>query len=136
MAAHQAEHKLLFALSAAVLLVAAPAMAVAIAMARRASLAWHDETPESILRIGIRRADSALQAMRVGRWHLASIAAFTLVLWVLQAAGLIQALQFLVFYTALSLAVALASLGWMAWRSRKLTGERETCVRLLEALRE
>ena len=85
-AAHQTEHKLLFTLSAAVLLIAAPVLGVATALARRPSLAWDDETPESILRIGIRRAEASLQAMRVGRWHVAIIAGFVALLWALQLA--------------------------------------------------
>ena len=56
-------------------------------LARRQSLAWEDETPESILRIGIRRADATLRAIQIGRWHLALIAGFVVVLWLLADAG-------------------------------------------------
>src|SRR5687768_18512230 len=43
-AAHTEQHRLLFALSAGVMLVTVPALTVASVLARRASLAWDDET--------------------------------------------------------------------------------------------
>jgi hypothetical protein len=135
-AANQAEHKLLYTLSAAILLIAAPVIGVASALARRQGLAWDDETPESILRIGIRRADASLRAMRVGRWHIVIIAAFVVLLWTLQALKLLGALQFLIFYTLVCIVVSLGSLIWMTWRTRTLRAEREVCVRLLAELRE
>ncbi len=135
-AANQAEHKLLYTLSAAILLISAPVIGVATALARRQGLAWDDETPESILRIGIRRADAALQAMRVGRWHIAIIAAFVGLLWILRLLMLIDALEFLVFYSLVCLVVSLASWIWMTWRTRALRAEREACVTLLADLRE
>lgn len=135
-AAHQAEHKLLFALSAAVLLIAVPALGIATALARRPSLAWDDETPESILRIGIRRAEASLKAMRVGRWHVAVIAGFVALLWALQLLKFIDAMEFLTFYSSVCLAVSTGSWIWMAWRTRSVRAERDACVRLLAALRD
>jgi hypothetical protein len=135
-AAHQVEHKLLFTLSAAVLLIAAPVLGVATALARRPGLAWDDETPESILRIGIRRADASLQAMRVGRWHVAIIAGFVALLWVLQWLMFIDALEFLIFYSSVCLVVSLGSWIWMAWRTRTVRAERDACIRLLADLRD
>lgn len=134
-AVHQPEHKLLLALSAAVLLITVPVLGLATALARRPGLAWHDETPESILRIGIRRADASLQAMRVGRWHVVVVVGFVALLWALQALDLIDALEFLVFYSALSLVLSLGSWVWMARRIRAVRAEREACVRLLASLR-
>jgi hypothetical protein len=135
-AAHQSEHKLLLALSAAVLLIAVPVLGVATARARRPSLAWDDETPESILRIGIRRADASLLSMRVARWHVAVVTGFVVLLWALQLLKLIDALEFLVLYSSVCLAVSLGSLIWMAWRSRIIRAEREACVRLLATWRD
>lgn len=135
-AAHQSEHKLLFALSAAVLLIAVPVLGIATALARRPSLAWDDETPESILRIGIRRAEASLQAMRVGRWHVAIIAGFVALLWALQLLKFIDALEFLIFYSLVCLVVSLGSWIWMAWRTRSTRAERDACVRLLAVLRD
>jgi hypothetical protein len=135
-AAHQSEHKLLLALSAAVLLIAVPVLGVATALARRPSLAWDDETPESILRIGIRRADASLQTMRVGRWHVAVVAVFVVLLWALQLLELIDAREFLVLYSSVCLAVSLGSWIWMAWRSRVIRAERDACIRLLATWRD
>jgi hypothetical protein len=134
-AAHQPEHKLLFTLSAAVLLIAVPVLGIATALARRPSLAWDDETPESILRIGIRRADASLKAMRVGRWHVAIVAGFVALLWALQWLQFIDALEFLIVYSSVCLVVSLGSWIWMAWRTRSVHAERNGCVRLLDALR-
>lgn len=135
-AAHQSEHQLLMALSAAVLLITVPALGIATALARRPSLAWDDETPESILRIGIRRADASLRAMRVGRWHVGVVAGFVLLLGALQLLQLIDALRFLVVYSSVCLVVSLASWIWMARRIRTLRAERDACVRLLASLRD
>jgi Na+-transporting methylmalonyl-CoA/oxaloacetate decarboxylase beta subunit len=136
LAVHQSEDRLLLALSAAVLLIAVPVLGIATAVARRTGFAWADETPESILRIGIRRADASLRAMRVGRWHLAAVAGFVVLLWVLQLLELIGALEFLVFYTWVCLAVSLVSGIWMAWRIRAVRAERDACIQLLAALQE
>lgn len=134
-AGHQPEHRLLFSLSAAVLLIAAPALGVATALARRASLTWDDETSESILRIGIRRADASIRAMRVGRWHVAIVAVFVAILWTLQLLRFIDALEFLLFYTAVCLAASLCAWTWMARRTRIVRAERDACIRLLAALK-
>jgi hypothetical protein len=134
-AVHQADHKLLLALSAGVLLISAPFLAVAIVVARRAGLAWHAETPDSILRIGIIRAESTLRAMRVARWHIAIIAAFVAILWILQASGYIEALRFLVIYTTLSFMASAAGWAWMRWRTRSLLLERAAYERMLAEMR-
>jgi hypothetical protein len=134
-AAIQPEHQLLLTLSAVVMLVAAPLLGIAIVMARRPGLAWHSETPESILRIGILRADATLRAMRVGRWHIGIVAGFVAVLWLLQWLGYIDAEGFLILYTAVCLAASLGSWLWMRWRSRAVLVERAACNRLLAELR-
>ena len=135
-AAHQSEHKLLLALSAAVLLIAVPVLGVATALARRPSLAWDDETSESILRIGIQRADASLRAMRVGRWNIGIVAGFVGLLGALQLLKLIDALEFLIVYASVCLVVSLGSWVWMAWRVRTVRAERDACVRLLATLRD
>ena len=130
------EHRLLFALSAAILLTTAPALGIASAMARRDSLAWGDETPESILQIGIRRANASLRIVRVGQWHLAVIAMFVALLWILQFAGWVDAFRFLVLYSLTCLVASLGSWLWMRRQSRKARAEQEACRQLLAALRE
>ncbi len=133
-AAHNEEHRLLFALSAAVMLITAPALCAASVMARRHSLAWDAETPDSLLRVGIRRADSSLSAIRIGRWHISIIALFVMTLWMFETMGLINAVRFLVFYTAVCLAVAVVAWLWMSSREKRLRSERAVLVRLLADL--
>jgi hypothetical protein len=133
-AAHTQEHTLLFTLSAAVMLLAAPALCIASVVARRQSLAWDAETPESLLNVGIRRVESSLSAIRIGRWHIGIIAVFVTTLWVLEAFGLLNAVQFLMFYTSVCLAVSIGAWVWMAWREKRLRSERAALVRLLASL--
>lgn len=125
---------LLFALSAAVMLLAVPAFAVAAIVARKGSLRWEDETPQSVLRVGLRRADASLRAIRVGRWHMVVAVAFVAVLWLLEWTGLIQARRFLLFYTALMATALGAQVAWMRWRERQVRAQRAVCKRLLDDL--
>jgi hypothetical protein len=134
MALQDQEQKLLFALSAAVLLLTAPALAVAGFRARRASLAWADETPESLLKVAMGRADATLRAIRVGRWHLAIIAIFVTMLWVIEALGFLHAIDFLVLYTAICLGVSVVAWVWMRRGEKRARGEIAACTRMLAAL--
>jgi hypothetical protein len=130
-AAHAPQNRLLFGLSAVVMLVTVPALTVASAMARRASLAWDDETPQMLLRMGMRRAESSLHAIRLGHWHIGIVIAFVAILWVLESLALIRAPGFLIFYTAVCLVASLAAWLWMMWRAKRVTRERDACIRLL-----
>ena len=134
-AMHTDEHQLLFALSAAVMLIVAPALCIASVMVRRHSLAWDAETPESLLAVGIRRAETSLSALRIGRWHIAIIAFFVSTLWVLEAIGLIHAIRFLVLYTTVCLAVSTIGWLWMKSREKRLRSERVALARLLATLK-
>ena len=123
-AVHAQQNRLLFALSAAAMLVTVPALTVASAVARRASLAWDDETPQMLLRMAIRRAESSLHAIRLGRWHIGILLAFLMILWALESVGVIRVLGFLIFYTAVCLLASLAGWFWMKWRVKRVRGER------------
>jgi hypothetical protein len=127
---------LLYGVSAAVLLIASPALAIAAWLARRTSLRWEEETPESLLVAGLRRAEASLKVMRLGRVHLALIAAFVVGLWGLELGGLISARGFLVIYTAVCATAVALYLPWLAWREKRVGQERATCQRLLADLRE
>lgn len=127
---------LLFAMSSGVLLIAAPALAVAAWLARKDSLRWEEETPESVLVLGVRRADASLKVLRLGRVHLAVVGAFVGVLWASELSGLIDARDFLVLYTWVCAAVAAFYLPWLAWRQKRLIRERAACQRLLDDLRD
>lgn len=134
-AAHNEEHRLLYALSAAVVLITAPALGVASLVARRRSLAWDAESPESLLRVGVRRAEASLRAIRIGHWHIAIVAVFVAVLWIAAALGLIRAIEFLVFYTAVCVVVCVASWLWMMRRAKQLRGEHAAYLGLLAKFR-
>jgi hypothetical protein len=135
MAAHNEEHGLLFALSAAVVLITAPALGLASLVARHRSLAWDAESPESLLRVGVRRAEASLRAVRIGHWHMAIVALFVAILWIAQMSGLIRAIEFLVFYTTVCVVVCGASWLWMMRRTKQLRGEHAAYLRLLAKLR-
>lgn len=125
---------LLFAMSAAAMLLTAPAHAIAAIIVRKDSLRWEDETPAGVLRAGLRRAEAAMRAIRVGRWHVVMILVFVAALWITEAAGLIRARWFLVLYTAMCAASVLPYALWLRWRARRAAAERAICRRLLDDL--
>jgi hypothetical protein len=131
LAVHTEHNRLLFALSAGVMLVTVPVLTIASALARRASLAWDDETPQILLRIGIRRTESSLKAIRLGRWHIGIIATFVTILWILEFAGLVRVQSFLIFYTVICFSVSMAAWFWIAWRMKRVRDERDAYIRLL-----
>jgi hypothetical protein len=130
-AARATHHQILLAVSAAMLLVSAPMIAVAAVLARRAALRWEDTTPEDILRIGVARADSSLKALRVVRWQIVALLGFVAVLWALEATGFLNAFGFLLFYTPVCIVWAILWVLWTRWRQARLLRERAACVRLL-----
>jgi hypothetical protein len=126
---------LLFALSAIVLLLSTPAFALAAVVIRKDTLRWDEETPEGVLTSGLRRAHASLRAIRMGRWHVAIIAAFVAVLWITEAIGLIEARNFLILYTSVCAATLIPYLKWLGWRRRRVLAERATCQRLLNEIK-
>ena len=134
MAVHDEEHTILFALSAAVVLITAPALGVASLAARRHSFAWDAESPESLLRVGVRRAEASLRAIRIGHWHIGVVAVFVATLWIAEALGLIHAVRFLVVYSAVCVVVCMASWLWMMRRTKQVRGEHAAYLSLLAKL--
>jgi hypothetical protein len=126
--------ELIFALSAIVMIGAMPPVAVATVLARRNSLRWEDETPDSVLRVGLRRAEATLAAIRISRWGVVVIVAFNAVLWAFQLAGLLDALDFLTLYSSASAATCIAGLLWLSWRQKRVVREHAACQRLLNDL--
>jgi hypothetical protein len=129
------QRSLLFGMSAGILLFAAPALAAMAWVARRDSLRWEEETPESVLVSGMRRAEASLKVLRLGRVHLGLIAAFVVALWAMELGGWIGARGFLVIYTLICAAIAAIYLPWLAWRRKRVERECAECRRLLEDLR-
>lgn len=134
-AIHPGPTRLLFALSSAVILISSPAVAVAVARALKSSLAWNEE-PQALLRIGMHRAEGNLRVFRVQRRHIGLIGVFVALLWVCQAAGLLHALGFLVFYTVLCAAVCAAAWLYMMWQEPRVRGEHAACARLLAMMED
>jgi hypothetical protein len=134
-AAHPGPQRLLFALSAAMLLITVPATCLATVTALRQTFAWHDQ-PRMLLSLGIRRAESTLQSLRIVRWHIEAIGAFVAVLWACQGLGLLHALGFLMFYTAACAVVC--SVAWLVtmWYAPRARAVRQACIRLLAAMED
>lgn len=135
MAVHVESNALLFGLSAAIVLSAAPVLGVATFVTRRRSLRWDEATPEALLETGVRRADASLRAILLGRIHIGVIAGFVIVLWIAEALQFIDARSFLIFYSIVCLTVCAAELLWFRTSSQRLREERDACTRLLEELR-
>lgn len=133
-AAHDEEQRILFVLSAAVSLITAPALGVASLIARRRSFAWDAESPETLLLVGVRRVDASLRAIRIGHWHVGTVAVFVAVLWIAQALSFIRAIEFLVLYTAVCVVVCVASWLWMMRREKQLRSEQAAYLSLLAKL--
>lgn len=126
----------LFGLSALVMLGALPALTMVSFWARRGTLRWEVETPEGVVRHGLRRAEASLQAIRVGYWGATLVAGFVLVLWLAELAGAIHARDFLILYTAVSAAICGPYLLYLGWRRRHVLRERAACLRLLDQFGE
>src|SRR5262245_5122626 len=73
--------RLVFAVSAVTMLGTLPVAGVIAFLVRRGALRWEDETPESVLRLSIRRAGAALAALRLGWWSIGLMAGFLALLW-------------------------------------------------------
>lgn len=114
-----------------VMLASVPPLAWAAIAVRRETVRWEDETPESVLRAGLRRADGSLRANRIGRLHAFVLLAFVLGLWALPAFG--AAPVFLVASLTLVYLVTIAMLWiWLDLRRERLRRELETCLALLQ----
>jgi hypothetical protein len=116
-----------------VMLAAVPPLAWAAVRARLDGLKWEDETPESVLRFGLRRVDASLRANRLGRWHVWVLLAFVAGLWGLALVGLAPVF-FLAQMTILYLLAIAGVWIWLDLRRERLRREMEACLRLLQEL--
>lgn len=123
----------IFGVSGVVMFAAMPLVWAAV-RARWGSLKWEDETPESVLRVGLRRADASLRANKVGRWHVWLLVAFVAALWALPPLGL--APTYLVIMLTLIYAACIVPIWlWLDLRWERVRGELETYLKLLEQYR-
>ncbi len=86
----------------------------------------------SVLRTALRRSEASLRVIRFGRWQLAVICAFVLVLWVACALGLIRERWFVIFYSLVSLATVVPWFFGLRAYERRVLAERANCERLLQ----
>jgi hypothetical protein len=128
--------RLIFTLASVVLVGMTPAFALATVLARRGGLKWEEETPAGVLRARRRQVEATLRALWLGWWAIGVMAAFILVLWMLELGGLLGERDFLILYTAIAAAVCVTGGAWILFRQPRLAEEREACERMLAELAE
>lgn len=125
--------ELLFILSAVALLAGMPLAIAATIRIRRDSMKWEEETPDSILSVALRRVEASLKIVRLGRLGIATVTAFTLLLWLTQAIRVIDATKFLLIYSGVSLAICVLYHWWLRIRERRLLEKQAYCIQLRSA---
>lgn len=106
------------------LVLAGPAMAVAVIVVRPGSPGNPDEPLESVLVDRILRADASLRIVGLGRAHVGVIASYVVVLWICETGGMVSLKGLLVFLTFACAMTALIYLPWLGVRERRLHDER------------
>jgi len=109
---------------AVLLVLAAPALTVALIVARPDDPAGAGEPPESVLVDRIHRTESALRIVGLGRAHVGVIASYVVVMWICEFAGMVSLKGLLIFLTLACAVTAVAYLPWLASRERRLYEER------------
>ncbi|MFO1186271.1 MAG: hypothetical protein U1E87_01710 [Alphaproteobacteria bacterium] len=117
----------LFLFATPVLLFGLPAIAIAAWRARRGSLRWEDETPESVLRTALARGEASLRAIQVGRLSVYTLAGFAVALWIAMGFGIIAHLTFVLWYSALCFLAATLTWGWLEFRTRRVRRQVAAC---------
>lgn len=122
----------LYALAAIVMLAGLPGALAINVFLRREGFSWDDETPESLLRTGLKRTDAAIRAAHFSWAAPVLFLAFVIALWTGVALGYIAETWFAVMYTFFT--VIVFGVSWIGIRRavRRLTRERATYARLLE----
>jgi len=117
--------------TAVVLLLAAPALAVAAVLSRNvAGTADEGSSPFELME-RLQRLDQSLRAVQLARAHIYVGASYAVVLGICEATGLIASRELVLFYGA---AIVIAAAGYLPWTSRqeaRLREERATCRQLL-----
>jgi len=122
----------LYVLSAGALLVLPPSFAVVQLLIRRRALTWADETPEALLRVGLRRAEVTLRLNRMNSRGIAALCAFVLVLWAAKWAGMFEAHDFfLIVYTSACVVASLCVWHWSRTAAKCARRDRDIYAQLL-----
>jgi len=109
---------------AVLLVLASPALAVAVIVARPAPAGEEGEPPESRLVDAIHRTNAELRIVSLGRAHVGVMSSYAVVLWLCEAGGMVSLKGLLVFFSFACAVMAVAYLPWLASRERRLYDER------------
>jgi hypothetical protein len=121
----------MFGMLAVLLVLAGPALAVAVIVVRPEDPGDPDEPPESVLVDNIHRTDASLRIAGLGRAHVGVIASYVVILWICETAGMVSLKGLLVFLTFACAMTAVAYLPWLSARERQLHEKRDELRRRL-----
>ena len=114
----------LFALLAVLLVLAAPAIAIAILVARPDAPGEAGEPPQNALVDGVYRADALLRIIALGRAHVWVVTSYVVVMWICEIGGMVSLKNLLVFMTFACIVTVVGYLPWLAKREQRLYDER------------
>lgn len=129
------DHDVLFALSAWMLLVVVPPLAIPGLLLRHRSLDFPDRTPEGTLRYALQRLKLASRILRMQQVGNATLLAFVACVWASAALGWIPRRYPLVTLTVVWLLSVLAAELWCRRRLRHHAVESARCSQLLASFR-
>ena len=124
----------LFALLAVLLVLAAPAFAIAILVARPGAPAIAGEPPQNALVDGVHRADALLRILALGRAHVWVITSDMVIMWICEISGMVSLKNLLVFMTLACIVTIVGYLPWLAKCEQRLYDERAELQRRLGEL--
>jgi len=114
----------MFGMLAVLLVLAGPASAVAVVVARPEPPPDEAEPPVSRLVDAIHRANAELRIVSLGRAHVGVMSSYVVVLWLCEAGGMVSLKGLLVFFTFACAVLAVAYLPWLGSRERRLYEQR------------
>lgn len=121
----------MFALLAVLLILAAPAFAIAILLARPEGPAEAGDPPQNALVDGVHRANALLRIISLGRAHVWVVTSYVVVMWVCELGGMVSLENLLVFMTFACIVTVVGYLPWLAKREQRLYDERAEFQRRL-----
>jgi len=114
----------MFAMLSVVLVLAAPALAVAVVVTRPDLPGEPGDPPEGAIVDGLHRVYSSLRIIALGRAHVWVVTSYVVVMWICEAGGMVSLEGLLVFMTFACTVTAVGYLPWLAARERRLYDER------------
>ena len=117
--------------AAVILLLAAPALAVAAVLSRNLTgMADEGSSPFELME-RLQRLDQSLRAVQLARAHIYVGASYAAVLGICEATGLIASRDLVLFYGAAIVVAAACYLPWTSRHEARLRDERASCRQLL-----